>query len=1358
MPHSDPVHPGLYVRAQVIPDGMSVTEAARIIGVGRPALSNLLNGKAGLSRQMVDRLARAFGADAESLMGLQSTYEAAHQTERRSVAAEVARHVPPFLMATANDIEDWAGKHEARRLLSVLLRTLVNSTCGGLQLVDFPGRDDSERPGWDGRVDTSEGNQWVPAGVSAWEFGTNKNIKSKANNDYTTRTKRTDEKERQETTFVFVTPRRWKGKSDWLRAKNAEGFWRGVRALDASDLEQWLEQSIPAQAWFAGCLRRKLAGVKSLDRCWVEWCADCKPTLSKKLFDQAVSVHEEKVLSHLRNKRGGVLRIVADSTLEGLAFLSALLTEDDQECQEFRDRIVVFSEEGPLADLTVASSDFIPVMTSGAVEREFAQSGCNLTGLVVDHRTAVAHESAVALDPLSSQAFTDGLEAMGGSREEIERWGRESGRSLTVLRRRLATSPATSEPDWSSDEALARSLVPMMLAGAWVSDKADDRDLMTALAGYDDYETLERDIIRLRDLEDSPVWREGGFCGVVSKIDALFGVQRWVTEEPVKRFMEIAELVLSEPDPALDLAEKDRWAAALYGKDREYSSPLRNGIAESLVLLSIHGHRLLGGSFPQNPEIQVSNLVRRLLEPLTAEGLLSQSSNLPLYAEAAPEAFLEIFERDLATEKPDVAALMRPTGDVLFQPSTRVDLLWALELLAWHPKWLSRVVELLAQLAALEPDDNLANKPSASLQSIFRSWLPQTVASIQERKAAFDSLVARHPEVAWRIAVSQFDHETSFGEYSHKPRWRDYALDAGEPVTNGEHQTFAVHCVETCLAWPSHTRETLADLLQCGNRLGPHYLKQLGKAVADWAKRAEDPDRAWLRERLRVSMRRDMRRTARSTETDAGTKASILVARKAYAALEPDDLIWKHAWLFENAWVPESWDDVLDDVDLEAQSNRVREWRGKAVRQVFASAGPGGLLRLAFSGSAPQSVGVSMAEIARDDEELLDFVLAAIEDGDILNSSAHQSLVWGVFQGVGDDRAVDLVQSLWDKNGAEVGTRLLCLCGFGRQVWATVDCMGKEVANEYWTNVHAHRWQNHTPDDVNFAVSRLLRTGRPMAALVYAHVDWGRVESGNIREVLVKLPASDELAHPESRLDAYAIREALKVLDQRKAFSQAEMASLEFLYLNLFWLDDEELPNLESEIEANPELFCELVALVYRREGASTQEEPTEEQRKSAQRAYRLLDKLKRIPGHDTDGNLSAERLAAWVRKAREFCRKNGRQRMGDQQIGGLLANAPEGDDGVWPCLEVRDALEDVLNDDIRTGFEVGRRNLRGGYWRGEGGAQERELAAQYRDWAKACEYSHPKVAATLRRLESAYNHEAHWHDEESAVQRRIGY
>lgn len=76
MPMFKPPHPGKAVRVDCLePYGLTVTEAARILGVSRQALNNLVNEKSGISPEMAIRLAKAFGGEPESWMEMQLAYE-----------------------------------------------------------------------------------------------------------------------------------------------------------------------------------------------------------------------------------------------------------------------------------------------------------------------------------------------------------------------------------------------------------------------------------------------------------------------------------------------------------------------------------------------------------------------------------------------------------------------------------------------------------------------------------------------------------------------------------------------------------------------------------------------------------------------------------------------------------------------------------------------------------------------------------------------------------------------------------------------------------------------------------------------------------------------------------------------------------------------------------------------------------------------------------------------------------------------------------------------------------------------------------------------------------------------------------
>ncbi len=74
----NPPHPGRIIRQECIePLGLSVTAAARGLGVTRKALSELLNGKSGVSPEMAIRLAKAFGSSPEVWLGLQMDHDLA---------------------------------------------------------------------------------------------------------------------------------------------------------------------------------------------------------------------------------------------------------------------------------------------------------------------------------------------------------------------------------------------------------------------------------------------------------------------------------------------------------------------------------------------------------------------------------------------------------------------------------------------------------------------------------------------------------------------------------------------------------------------------------------------------------------------------------------------------------------------------------------------------------------------------------------------------------------------------------------------------------------------------------------------------------------------------------------------------------------------------------------------------------------------------------------------------------------------------------------------------------------------------------------------------------------------------------
>jgi addiction module HigA family antidote len=91
MAMKNPPHPGRLVRnACLAPLGLTVTAAADALGVARPTLSNVVNGRAAISPEMAIRLEKAFGSTADAWLKMQVAYDLA-EARKREGEIEVAR-------------------------------------------------------------------------------------------------------------------------------------------------------------------------------------------------------------------------------------------------------------------------------------------------------------------------------------------------------------------------------------------------------------------------------------------------------------------------------------------------------------------------------------------------------------------------------------------------------------------------------------------------------------------------------------------------------------------------------------------------------------------------------------------------------------------------------------------------------------------------------------------------------------------------------------------------------------------------------------------------------------------------------------------------------------------------------------------------------------------------------------------------------------------------------------------------------------------------------------------------------------------------------------------------------------------
>tara|TARA_R110002110_G_C13450985_1_gene717079 strand:- start:12 stop:3452 length:3441 start_codon:yes stop_codon:yes gene_type:complete len=1135
---TQPLHPGAYIKENVIPQGISVSEAARILNVSRPALSNFLNGKTSLSSRMATRIEKAFGTKKDKLLAMQQAYSACENANLESQIV-VRSYTPSFLDIKAMNIATWPEKLDARPLLPAFLRRLVHTTGAYVTEADFPAYDLSQRHGWDGYVRCESPNPWVPAGTSGWEFGCDANPRTKAEKDYKARNK-LPESERRETTFVFVTPRHWPKKAEWVTAKRAERKWKDVRAYDANDLEQWLENSLPAQAWMADILGIPSNGCQTLAGYWRGWASVAEPAISPAIFRNVVESYADRIERWLQDSAAPTLIVSAASKEEGVAFLAAA-TQLSEKLEAFGQQAVFFDSSEMLKKLAGMTSEMIPVIFSGDLERVAVDvlSGRKFV-VVADRNLGVASES-VEVGPSSYESFQEAIKDMKLDEGTHVSVIRGSSRSPTILRRLLARTPGLKSPSWAKNPEHAKWMVPFVLLGRWKWGSASDREIISLVADVP-VKIVEKRLVELSALEDAPILNEGDVGGVASRLESLNAVAAYISEEDLERFIFVAECVLEEDDPSLDLEKSERWTAAIYGKVREYSGTMRRSIADSLVLLAVHGPKVLSGQQGARVEWQIASFVNRLLKNRNPRVWLSQQNDLPSYAEAVPDTFLRIVEDELGKANPAIDPLFEPAESGPFSGCDRTGMLWALEVLAWNPSRLSRVIYILADLCRYRIDDNWINKPAESIRDILLSWRPHTMATLEQRIEVLEELCSRYPDVGWSFCMYELDPMPGSTSGTYEPRWRDDTSENDRVLTDKDVFEFRRKCLDLVLAWPEFDVEKLTGLVDLLRDAPKSDRDRIHAHIDTWL--ATDPPQSEIAElRERVRMRTMTRRARRRKKTPDG----IADGRKLYKRLEPSNLLQRHLWLFAKQWVEYSGDELdEEDFDHDARERWISEERTKALKEVLAALGHDGIFELCTLGDAANMIGWSLGRHVLSRDQLLAFLSVAVNGHARFDQSKLDRCVSGALHQLEDDELeqflADASQSLAEKEGHEARMRLHMLAPFGPKNWAMVATLGDRAEQQYWREVNVG-WGRFDDAELNLCVGKLLAVDRPRAAFFVAHFDYEKLNTGALMTLLHDMGTKDTEPAEHYRCQSHDIVSAFEALENRDDVDPARLGS-----------------------------------------------------------------------------------------------------------------------------------------------------------------------------------------------------------------------
>jgi len=1249
------------------------------------------------------------------------------------------------IWATATDLTTWADRRDAQEYLPRLVRRLVFATVPTPHRVEFRAGEGIQLGGWDGIVETPEGNAFVSEGTSGWEMGTDRNKRGKAEDDYARRCSSPRELDPAQTAFVFVTPRRWANKNDWTAEKKQEGKWLDVRAYDADDLEAWLELAPAVRVWLTRLIGKRPPGVQDIADFWNNWRRDTKPPLSTELL-MAGRVEEAGRVIEWLDEEPSALVVQSGSAQEVVVFFSAVLLQLPEEQREpHLSKCVIVRELQSWEDLVSRHHDLCLIPTFPEVQGvgEAIQNGHRVLLPVGSEREVPGH--VLRLPRLPSREIEMALIGMGLSENRARVLAEDCGRSLLALRRSLSMTEEMSAPSWAGPE-LGPLLVPAILAGSWDEGNKADRSVIEQLAGQP-YSDVAGALVRLENVSDPPIRCVGGIWQLVSRRDSWRLAARYITSDNLDALERVELSVLGVADPKYDLPPDQRWAASVYGKAPEHSASLRKGLSEALALLGTLGDQL-GLRDRTRPEDRAASVVANLLSPdADARMWCSLSGMLPTLAEAAPEAFLNAVVEALGRTDNPLSGMFVDGG--LMGDDPHVGLLWALETLAWEPKYLGQVALVLAELAKLVPEGRPQNRPRETLRKLFLCWRCQTPATPEQRLRVLKMLLDRKPDIGWRLLCDLLPKTgREFCLPIHRPHWREWGLDWTPDISNAEIVRNIDSISERLVAAVGADATRWGDLIERLPSLPRQYRdKAVEQMMSLDIAGMEETERVHLWSKLRELLHKHRKFKSAGWAMEPELLDRI---QPFYESLEPVNLANRYAWLFSSA--PELPDPPERDYDKEQEA--VLAARAVAVKEIIASGGVPSLVSAAAEVEVPYILGLTAGRTAGAESIEFELLRRCLGQSDTRIEDLGLGFGAGRFETGGWQWAEQILLGENSSNWSpKQQAGLLCGLPFTNDAWTLLDRCDSEVSSLYWSRVGAG-WAR-SQDDCELAVRRLLRNGRPWVAVETASrwldLTQGATLPGQLLAEILRaageMDPTEELPASSGPLLPHYVELLFGALHDSKDLDKGQLARLEWMYLPVLTSGDRKPQLLHSTLAEDPTFYADVIEAVYEPEtdDKGESEAVSEEIARLAGAGYDLLRSWHQVPGQMEDGTVDRDRLRAWLKRAREACHSKNRPIMGDQHIGQVLAYSPCDSHGTWPDPTVRDAIEEIASKEMETGILIGVLNKRGTWTKklGEGGEQEQTLAESFRKQAECVQDAWPSTATLLRRIADSYERDA---------------
>ena len=936
------------------------------------------------------------------------------------------------------------------------------------------------------------------------------------------------------------------------------------------------------------------------------------------------------------------------------------------------------------------------------------------------------------LRPRLRWSITRALEHCGMNPEAASRLVSETHGLYIPMKKKIFNGLYCKKPCWLKElpDSIKKTC---LLLGQW-TDAEGDQILIETLSNlrYEEFMDTLKPCTQGEDPFIHVIKRHQKKSYHLASVENTWDYIRIEQEEPIwKKFLQCFQEVLNEAENLFSYETEERLVAQMKGETLFWSETVRSGMIKTLQLKASYHTE-------ENCQAELDTVVRKILENVdSVEKWKYISGFWRDFCEISPKETLKRMQAELVTSTGMMELFEAASGNLFLARHDNMNILCGAEEFLTQKEYASQVLTWLFCLADRfdSQESNLKN----IFEKVFCIWHNTTALRSPEEKAAMAEKAFQYDKNAWNRIYAQLPgrHSSVVSGFPH-PIYREYVEETG--VTKPEMCKTASRYVEILLKHMEFKVERWIQMLENMGELPrqdqPRILMQFSYESAQM----EDDELFQIKNAIRKLIYRHRYFASADWAMDEG---QICLYEKMLKDIKLSIPEYDYAHLFDGETAALLLRPVPFDQEGEREKNKKNSeaWIKKQLLEFQEKKLDLKKLAEICSHDPQSNLGIYLGKYWNQGtyEEKVLRILLQVQPGGKMAADYYRSME--LSQTPDFKRILDLMEM-------ENSTEECQLRFYDAQARKTKEIPQITYAEEQIKKAFWRSYQVHFPGKEEWALKECARYG---TLDIYLRLLNNANQSIQLDMEKLYSYMSDIVNMPlgENRsMLGFDVKSLLEPL--QKEYMEDPQKSRKLMEIELYFgqlLDWEDMKCFQKQLKESPELFAELISLIFKKEGGQEKMQ-IESQKSYIHNLNNLYEKAEFCP---CEHNEEVEEIALrnWIDEFQKILETNRQGKLFGKLLGRLLAFSPKGKDGYEPCEAVRNVIEDTANEEMLRSYKWKIYNMRGVY-NASAGTGEQRLARKYQENADYLSTRFPKTASIYYELSRTYQAEAKEEREEA--------